>query len=462
MQNLIQKIQQLSIQKIDDTLLKNFVNKINIDELNFEEQLPKPKNPFCYGRNILTLKPFECVLLNWPPNVESAIHHHQGLFGYVLVLKGEINNHFYEEGNGLLRETAIQSYFKGGIISEPDGIIHKIANNSKINNAVTLHFYYPPMENLEGLKIYNTSTNSIGILSDQANSANWSDEKGHFKSIEDNAFSFIPFVELNKNKSHVILPVFPKPNSLKIMEMNKSYYNEQAYIYDQLDQENPIRNAYTSSIDNKIANDLKKSEFPIHKVLDIATGTGRRPLKIRKLSGLDYEIQGVEASEEMVKKAKENGLDVIFAHWTDFNLEEKAPYDAITLLYGFGHIPDNQTRLKLLKHINKHLKIGGSFYFDVFNINNENEWGPTCIEQFHNLHQEKCGYQLGDVFYRRTDGDRLAYLHYFDKKEIIHLLEETGFEIKLIQTIGYINSPGEEMNSEKEGHYYIKGVKIND
>ena len=35
-----------------------------------------------YTRNILCLKPFEVVLLHWPPGTQSAVHHHQGSVSY--------------------------------------------------------------------------------------------------------------------------------------------------------------------------------------------------------------------------------------------------------------------------------------------------------------------------------------------------------------------------------------------
>ena len=45
-----------------------------------------------YARNILLMDPFEVVVLHWPPGVESAIHHHEGFWGYVLCVEGEVEN----------------------------------------------------------------------------------------------------------------------------------------------------------------------------------------------------------------------------------------------------------------------------------------------------------------------------------------------------------------------------------
>ncbi len=462
MNELIQKIKDLPHQEVDYKFLKSFVDSIDVDQLDFQDFLPKPNTPFEYGRNILTLQPFECVLLNWPPGVESAIHLHKGLFGFVLVLQGGINNHFYLEKPGELTEYEIQTYLPKGMLYEPDGAIHKIANNSKTQNAVTLHFYYPAIENLEGIQIYQETTGNIGILSKHAKSACWSDDPKHFDSIQYNAFKFLSLQDQFQNKSHLIHPVYPKPSSDNIKKMNKAYYNEQAFIYDELDQKNSIRKAYTEGIDNLIASDFKNNPNTIHKVLDIATGTGRRPIHIKILSGFNYSIFGVESSEEMALKAGQKGIPVILADWISFNLQKEAPFDAITLLYGFGHIPNIESRIKLLQNINQHLKLGASFYFDTFNINNQNEWGPTCKKHFEQYRQQENGYQEGDIFYKRLEGEEIAFLHYFNKEELLNLLVQTGFEMEYCKIIGYIDNPGEELNNDNQGLYFIKAKKINE
>ena len=79
--------------------LKEFIEQLDIELIHYDEFVNAPLSEGDYGRNILTLNPFECVLINWPPGVESAVHHHEGLFGYVWVLEGELDNHFYRKSN---------------------------------------------------------------------------------------------------------------------------------------------------------------------------------------------------------------------------------------------------------------------------------------------------------------------------------------------------------------------------
>jgi len=187
---LIEKIKSFEIDVTFDTLGK-FIKAINIDSIHYEAFINEPENIGDYGRNILTVDPFECILINWPAGVESAVHHHKGLFGYVWVLEGELDNVSYKFENNKLLEYSIDRYGKDGLTPEPDGIIHKLRNNSKTKRAITLHFYYPAIHSFEGMKIFNLENGQVGILSKQAKTANWSLNTGHFKEVLENAFEFV-------------------------------------------------------------------------------------------------------------------------------------------------------------------------------------------------------------------------------------------------------------------------------
>lgn len=188
---LIERIKSFEIDVNFDTLGK-FIKAINIDSINYETFINEPENIGDYGRNILTVDPFECILINWPAGVESAVHHHKGLYGYVWVLEGELDNVSYKFDNNKLLEYSIDRYGRDGLTPEPDGIIHKLRNNSKTKRAITLHFYYPAIHSFEGMKIFNLENGQVGILSKQAKTANWSLNTGHFKEILENAFEFVP------------------------------------------------------------------------------------------------------------------------------------------------------------------------------------------------------------------------------------------------------------------------------
>ena len=177
--------------------LNEFIEGIDIDTLEYGKHIIEPEALGDYGRNELAMEPFECVLVCWPPKTESAIHLHDGLFGYVWVVEGELDNVFYRDNDGQLIEFSIEKYCRNGLVPEPDGVIHKLRNNHVNQRAVSVHFYYPALTSFDGMKIYNPETGDTGILSDQAKSAFWNEEPGHFKSIERNVFEFVSYEKLN-------------------------------------------------------------------------------------------------------------------------------------------------------------------------------------------------------------------------------------------------------------------------
>jgi predicted metal-dependent enzyme (double-stranded beta helix superfamily) len=191
MHKLIEKIKSVQNDVTFDTL-GEFIKSINIDSIDYDSFVNEPESIGDYGRHKFTDDSFECVLINWPAGVESAVHHHKGLFGYVWVLEGELDNVSYTFENNKLLEYAIDRYGRDGLCPEPDGIIHKLRNNSKTKKAITLHFYYPAIKSFEGMRIFNLKNGEVGILSAEAKTAKWSLKEGHFKKVIQNAFEFVP------------------------------------------------------------------------------------------------------------------------------------------------------------------------------------------------------------------------------------------------------------------------------
>ena len=458
MQSLQNKINNYK-EVITFPALKIFIQSLDIDSLEYQNFIEEPEMEGDYGRNILTLEPFECVLINWPAGVESAVHHHQGLFGYVLVLEGELDNHSYLEKDNKLIEARIDKYVVGGLMPEPDGVIHKLCNSSESKRAITLHFYYPAIHSFEGMRIFNLETGDEGILSDNAKTACWSDVEEHFTEIKKKTFEYVSNRDLSHNKSHIISSVFPKPAVDRINEMNGEYFCEQAEQYDFSDFNHPDRKSYTGTIDTLIAEDIK-SENRTKKHLDIATGTGRRALEIREKSNINYELVGVDISEEMCKIAESRGIRTYHQDWANDDSHTGEMFDSVTFLYAFGHIASLKHRLKTLKKINSYLNKGGYLYVDLFSAINKNEWGPLASKVFEENKLGDFNYQKGDVFYKKLGLNKLAFLHYFEIGEIEDLLNECGFEIVWVKNVGYAKNAGQIVTSGNEGNYFVKAKKV--
>lgn len=447
-------------QPVTYTGLKDFIDQIDIDDIDYKPHLREPEVEGDYGRNIFTLDPFECVLIYWPPGSASAVHHHDGLFGYVWVLEGMIDNIFYRETEGQLEEYAVDRYTRNGLIPEPDGVIHKIANTSDKEPAVSLHFYYPALVTLEDMRIFNLELGKVGVLSAEALTASWQEIPGHFKSVTDKVFDYVSFEKLNEHKSHRIANVIPKPDPEVIKAMNSDYFCEQAEQYDFADFNLPNRKQYTQAIDELVADHVKQ-QTNVGRVMDIACGTGRRALNIRELSGLDYAITGVDISEKMCAIAAERGIETHHDDWLEHDHDHDESFEAITFLYAFGHIPSREERLHTLHKINRHLSDGGMLYVDLFNRDNETEWGPQAVKAYEEKNLQECGYEKGDVFYQKRGCEEVAFIHYFDLEEARLMLAEAGFELIEHLVIGYSVRSGEVLDNPKEGNYFVVAKKSN-
>lgn len=374
------------------------------------------------------------------------------------MLEGELDNVEYVFDNGVLGEDRAVRYYPGGVADEPDETIHKLANPNPKKGAVSLHFYYPALDTLEDLAIYNTEIGAEGILSAQAKSASWSDREGHFKALRENAFEYQDMATYHSDRSHLIYPVIPKPGSEKIGEMVGAYYCEQARIYDRIDESSQNRSAYTEKINEIIAREFSQLNR-LDEVLHIACGTGRRAIEIRNLSGSPYKIQGVDISASMCEVASEKDIHLLNSGWVDLELPSDTQYCAATWLYAFGHISSPEVRKDALVKLNRHLKMNAPFMLDVFNIDNKNEWGPLALKAYQKMKLDRYGYQPGDVFYKRIGGEEIAFLHYFDQNEITSLLEECGFQVEKIWNIGYVKDAGIIKEDPTEGFFMIHAKK---
>lgn len=455
MKNVLKELAKLTDDQLGLAPLGKKLREFDLQKALSKEMIPAIENSNNYARNILQLNPVEVVVLHWPPGVESAIHHHEGFWGYVYVAEGSCENVEYDFINDELRERAAQVGLPGALIKEKDGVIHKLRNPSKTKRAVTVHFYVPPLETFAGMQIFDEYQERIGILNNKAKTSSWEEPVAHFSSISENAFTYRSHQELT-TASHHIGMVLPKPNQKKIGQMLTEYYNEQANEYDFFDLSHPSRKAYIATINNLIAKSIK--ENPPQKLLSIACGTGRRAKKIQALNGLKYEINGIDLSPEMLSHAQKRGIKTYCCDWQHAQLGQDR-FDVVTYLYAFGHLSTKTIRLQSLKKVAEHLNSGGLFFVDLFNVDDKNEWGPKALQFYHEHQLYENGYEPGDVFYKKAGGKAYAYLHYFSEEEVKQLFSQAGLQVLSIKHIGYVKKPGEVLPSNDEGALFVTARK---
>jgi len=129
LEKLIRELKELAQNKISYESLGEFIFSYDFSSLEYKQHLPNIEDTNDYARNILMMDPIECVLLHWPNCVESGVHYHQGFYGYVIVLDGVGEDHVYIHKDNTLKDFKVTKCFPGGIIAEPDGVIHKITNS---------------------------------------------------------------------------------------------------------------------------------------------------------------------------------------------------------------------------------------------------------------------------------------------------------------------------------------------
>lgn len=243
-----------------------------------------------------------------------------------------------------------------------------------------------------------------------------------------------------------------KPSDQKIYQMVQHHFDLEANDYDQFDANSEKRRLYTNGVNQLITDSLPTAK----DVLTIACGTGRRDLQIREQSGQNYNIHGIEISEEMSKISRNNGIQCHHANWIQFSPETfTRKFDAAFFLYAFGAIPNSKDRLIALKKVKSVLKDGTPLFVDVLNIEDENEWGPKIREAFKSGQLVQAGYEMGDILYSKIDDPRLAFWHHFSEMEIMDLLQQSGF--KNIQTtfVGYGKNPG-QVTDKNSGAILLK------
>jgi SAM-dependent methyltransferase/predicted metal-dependent enzyme (double-stranded beta helix superfamily) len=420
------------------------VAKVAQEQFDYDDFLPEIVNPKKYARRTLTLDPIEVSMLHWPPGAASAVHHHEGFFGYVLCLEGTIENTTFRFQGGTLYEDFSLRALPGGWVREPDGVIHRISNPSAVDRLVTLHFYYPAIQSLDGILLFDLEHKRMGRLNAEAKSASFEEPLSAFHAITHDAFDYKPLGD--SQNTHQLFPIVPKPNAETISSMVDAYYQEQAVSYDAFDQNMDFRRKYNEAINIIIADHIKGMD-EVHRVVDLACGTGRRALDIRERTQLNYALCGIDLSAEMIEVAQARGLEARRGNWTDVDIPA-AYASAVTFLYACGHIPTETARRKSLAKIHRTLRPGGLLFFDVFNVHDPNEWGPQAVEAYEREQLADFGYEMGDIFYRKRGREEVAFLHYFTEEQLRAVLEETGFEIVKLIHVGYRQHAGQILENK--------------
>jgi cysteine dioxygenase len=156
------------------SLLENYISAFNFNENNLAPYLVPPADK-PYGRNLIYQnEAIEIIIMNWAKNAFCDIHNHGHSFGLVKIIKGVLKNELFD-AQFSLQEEAI--YREGDHILVPKGIYHRMGNMYALQNAISLHFYMPPIHNMH---VIDTENKIICEVSDDCGA--WLSEPNKIKA----------------------------------------------------------------------------------------------------------------------------------------------------------------------------------------------------------------------------------------------------------------------------------------
>ena len=163
------------------------------------------------------------------------------------------------------------------------------------------------------------------------------------------------------------------------------------------------------------------------KILDLGCGKGRL-IKVLQASGKKYEYLGIDFSEKLLAKARQQFPDHIFqmADMTKLDLPVES-FDAICLVASFHHLRSKQERQALLDRIYRWLKPGGILFMTNWHL-----WQPKYRKYFFKNIKDKKSWNDCFIPYKLPNSQKFywRYYHSFTKRELEGLLTKSGFVLK--------------------------------
>lgn len=117
------------------------------------------------------------------------------------------------------------------------------------------------------------------------------------------------------------------------------------------------------------------------KILDIGCGPG---LYAKRLSGMGYDVTGMDFSKRSIAYAKEHDTKSKYIYQNYLELEYTNIYDSVLLIYCDYAALTLPERKVLLSKVHRALKPGGLFVFDVFT---EGHFKSKCSRTNWSVHQ---------------------------------------------------------------------------
>ncbi|MEC1548894.1 cysteine dioxygenase family protein [Bacillus rugosus] len=139
-QNIFSGLKNPSVKDLA-TSLKQIPNASTLSQPYIKEP-----DQYAYGRNaIFRNNELEVIVINIPPNKETAVHDHGHSIGCAMVLEGQLLNSIYHSIGEHAELSHSYLVNEGECLISTKGLIHKMSNPTS-ERMVSLHVYSPPLE----------------------------------------------------------------------------------------------------------------------------------------------------------------------------------------------------------------------------------------------------------------------------------------------------------------------------
>ncbi|PJZ64893.1 SAM-dependent methyltransferase [Leptospira wolffii] len=163
-------------------------------------------------------------------------------------------------------------------------------------------------------------------------------------------------------------------------------------------------------------------------ILGVGCGTGGDFRNLIRIAPERFRITGIDPSPEMIEQAKSKFPGIRFFADTVDKLPSNELYHSTTLLFVLHFLPDDGSKLTLLKDIYSRLKEGGNLIlFDLYNSYQDEKiqfaHAASYLRNFQGWKEDNLRIYL----------ERVSQLHKISGNRYSELLQEAGFiEIRQI------------------------------
>ncbi len=172
--------------------------------------------------------------------------------------------------------------------------------------------------------------------------------------------------------------------------------------------------------------------LPGERILDVGCGNGRL---MQIFQDIDIDYTGVDASEELIKEAKQHYPNAKFQVSDALKLSLPANYfDKVYSVAVLHHIPSREFRFQFLREARRVLKPDGLLILTVWNLWNWRGFG-LVLKYFFLKIIGKSKLDLKDVFVP-WGKECQRYIHIFTRGELEDTVKEAGFKIKEAGVLG--------------------------